>query len=117
MLIVSQDKEMILNYKNIEAIGIGNPLENDNGNFVILVETISDNQYPIAEYKTEERAKEVLQEIIDTYKGKTLVQFQSILGDKKLNELIQEYGNETIIYDKSAEIKEIKNKLYYMPEK
>lgn len=40
MVIISQDKTMILN---------------------------SDNQYTIAEYKTEERAKEVLQEIVQTY--------------------------------------------------
>ena len=68
MIIVNQDKTMIFNYKNIETIGIGNPLENDDGKFAILIETISDNQYPIALYETEERAKEVLQEIISKYK-------------------------------------------------
>lgn len=67
MVIVSQDKKMIFNYENIEAIGIGDPLENNNGKFAILIETISDNQYPIAEYETEERAKEVLQEIIKCF--------------------------------------------------
>lgn len=64
MIIVSQDKTMIFNFNNIETIGIGNPLENINGKFIILAETTSDNQYPIGEYKTEERAKEVLNEII-----------------------------------------------------
>lgn len=68
MIIVNQDKTMIFNYKNIETIGIGNPLENDDGKFAILIETISDNQYPIALYETEERAKEVLQEIVSKYK-------------------------------------------------
>lgn len=63
MVILSQDKTMILNFENIEAIGIGNPLENNDGKFQILVETISDNQYPIAEYGTEERAKEILEDI------------------------------------------------------
>lgn len=68
MIIVNQDKTMIFNYKNIETIVIGNPLENDDGKFAILIETISDNQYPIALYETEERAKEVLQEIVSKYK-------------------------------------------------
>lgn len=67
MIIVSQDKELILNFGNIDVIGIGNPLENDDGMFKILVSTISDNEYTIGKYATEERAKEVLQEIIKAY--------------------------------------------------
>lgn len=72
MRIVNQDKTMILNFENIEVIGIGNPLENNDGKFKILVETTSDNQYPIAEYETEERAKEVLQEITNTFSAGSL---------------------------------------------
>lgn len=67
MIIISQDKTMILNFKNIEAIGIGNPLEDKDGKFKILCNTTSDNQYPMAEYETEERAKEVLQQIVRKY--------------------------------------------------
>ena len=59
---------MILNFEYIETIEIGNPLENNDGKFKILCDTTSDNQYTIAEYETEERAKEVLQEIISKYK-------------------------------------------------
>ena len=68
MIIISQDKTMILNCENIEAIGIGNPLENNNGKFKILCDTTSDNQYTIAEYEKEKRAKGVLQEIIKSYR-------------------------------------------------
>lgn len=68
MLIISQDKKLVLNLKNIEAIGIGDPLENNNGKFQILVETTSDNQYPIAEYETEERAKEILEDLTRLYR-------------------------------------------------
>lgn len=68
MIIVSQDKTMIFNFNNIETIGIGNPLENCDGKFSILAETTSDNQYPIAEYKTEERTKVVIQEKIKEYR-------------------------------------------------
>lgn len=68
MIIMSQDKTMILNFENIETIEIGNPLENNDGKFKILCDTTSDNQYTIAGYEKEERAKEVLQEIINKYK-------------------------------------------------
>ena len=68
MIIVSQDKELILNFKNIDVIGIGNPLENEDGMFKVLASTISDNEYTIGKYSTEKRAKEVLQEIIKVYK-------------------------------------------------
>lgn len=67
MIIISQDKTMILNFEYIETIEIENPLENNDGKFKILCDTTSDNQYTIAEYKTEERAKEVLAEIVQKY--------------------------------------------------
>lgn len=68
MIIISQDKTMILNFKNIEAIGIGNPLEDKDGKFKILCNTTSDNQYTMAEYETEERAKEILEDLIRLYR-------------------------------------------------
>lgn len=69
MIIISQDKTMILNFENIEAIGIGNPLEENEGKFKILCDITSDNQYTMAEYETEERAKEVLKDIISRYEA------------------------------------------------
>lgn len=68
MIIVSQDKTMVINFEKVEIIGVGNPLENDLGKFPIEITTISDNEYPIAIYETEERAKEVLQEIIEIHR-------------------------------------------------
>ena len=66
MIIVSQDKDAIVNFDSVEIIGIGNPLEDDNGKFKILCDAISD-QYVMGKYDTEERVKEVLQEIIKEY--------------------------------------------------
>lgn len=63
MITINQDKTLILNFENIEAIGIGNPLGNNDRKFKIFCNMTSGNQYIIAEYKTEERAKEVLQVI------------------------------------------------------
>ncbi len=73
MIIVSQDEDLILNFKNIDAIGTGNPLDNDNGMFKVLASTTSDNEYTLGYYKTEERAKEILQEIIKKYRDVTVV--------------------------------------------
>ena len=84
MNIVSQDKETIVNYENIEAIGIGCPLENNEGKFLILVNTSSDNQYTIAKYNTEERAKEVLQKIKQT---KSDFEYYKYADESKRNEL------------------------------
>ena len=68
MIIVSQDKTKILNFDNIEVIGIGNPLENNDGKFQILVDTTNDNEFSIAEYGTEERAREILEDLIRLYR-------------------------------------------------
>lgn len=72
MVIISQDKTMILNFEYIETIEIRNPLENNDGKFKILCDTTSDNQYTIAEYEKEERAKEVLQQIACRYSSEEI---------------------------------------------
>lgn len=67
MIIVSQDKDMIVNMDNVYSIWIENPLENDNGKFSI--ETTGEINATLGYYETEERAKDVLQEMINTYKN------------------------------------------------
>lgn len=66
MIIISQEKDVIVNFDNVENIWINNPLENDEGKFEIRAESYSNNML-IGEYKTEERAKEVLKEIVFKY--------------------------------------------------
>lgn len=63
MLIVSKDESVIVNFNNLEAIEIGNVEENQ-GKGIIYARLASDYFYEIGEYKTEERAKEVLREIM-----------------------------------------------------
>ena len=64
MLILSQDKKAIHNFDNIISIQI----EQANAEYKLYVyDTINDNT-SLAGYDTEERAKEVLQEIINEYK-------------------------------------------------
>lgn len=66
MIIVSQDNKTLINFDNVVGIYIENPLENNNGNFRIVVETYT-AEYNIGEYKTEERAREVLHLIMFEY--------------------------------------------------
>lgn len=67
MIIVSQGRDAIINFDNIDVLGTGKSLEDKEGKSKILANTISDEQCVIAEYKTEERAQEVLKEIINLY--------------------------------------------------
>ncbi len=60
MIIVSQDETSIINFDNIEEIYVS-------GKFISVNYSLNNNEC-IAEYKTEERAKEVLQEIIKSYR-------------------------------------------------
>ena len=87
MIIVNQDKDIIFNFENIDIIEIENPSEeddDDDGMFEILAITTSDNKFLLGEYKTEERAKEVLQEIIKSFS------FTELTGEPERLKLILE---------------------------
>jgi len=66
MIIVSQDKTELINFSNIVRLEVSNNAEGqaliEGHNFCDDFETV------IGLYNTEERAKEVLEEIVDTYK-------------------------------------------------
>ena len=57
MIIVSQDKTEIINFDKVQNIYVS-------GRFISLYFELNNNEV-IGTYKTEERAKEVLQEIIE----------------------------------------------------
>lgn len=84
MIIVSQDKSKIANFDNIVQIYITSAEDEDI--WEIRYESVDSLYETLAEYKTEERAKEVLQEIIKVYKfynGKTyyVEDVHNLLGD------------------------------------
>ena len=74
MIIVSQDKMEIFNFKEIFRLYVDDwsneEFATELNCFCIKAEKSSDNMICafLGEYKTEERAKEVLQEIISKYK-------------------------------------------------
>lgn len=116
MIIISQDKDAILNFDNIEAIRLMRS-ETEQRN-LIAIDMLDGERYSVARYETEERAKEVLTQIIDTYKGKTIIKFRTVLGKDKLDELMQlyEYAG-VIVQDETYKTKETKKEIYYMPER
>lgn len=67
MLIVSQDKDGIINFENITAIRLIVNLE-DNKRNMIAIDTVNAERYTVAKYATEERAKEILRAIVEEYK-------------------------------------------------
>lgn len=69
MIIVSQDKNEIINFDNVESIDIVVCLDGTGGiPYRIYFETSSQRE-ELGKYSTEERAKEVLQRIVETYEG------------------------------------------------
>lgn len=67
MVIVSQEKDGIINFDNILVIRLSTDFETNKKN-IIYVDCVGDEHFGIGKYGTEERAKEVLQEIIKAYK-------------------------------------------------
>lgn len=63
MIIVSQDKDFIVNFKNIHSIGVDKVNGEYHINFVV-----GSGDGTLGQYATKERAKEVLQEIIERYR-------------------------------------------------
>ena len=61
MIIVSQDKAEIVNFENVVTMRLGY-----NGKHIVRAEN-KDKVCELGEYSTEDRAKEVLQEIIERY--------------------------------------------------
>lgn len=66
MIIVSQDKEKIVNFDNMTRVYI--TFDEGDDDVCIRTETVDSLYEDLGYYKTEERAKEVLAEIIKFYR-------------------------------------------------
>lgn len=65
MIIVSQNKDKIINFNNVNYVDV----DVDSGEFIVEINYGDANWDTIGWYKTEERAKEVLEEIVICYAG------------------------------------------------
>lgn len=68
MIIVSQDEMELVNFNAIESIWI---CPDEEGRFTI--EATADTNATLGYYKTEERAKEILKDIIQGYVNKCII--------------------------------------------
>ena len=85
MIIISQDKTEIINFNNIESIWICSDEEG-----IFTIEATADTNATLGYYDTEERAKEVLQEIIRKYATFSLDRLGSIKIIPKVYEMPKE---------------------------
>lgn len=95
MIIVSQDKTQIFNFDNINYLQMGKNFDND---FAVEINYSDCNYNVIARYKTEKRAKEVLQEIL---KQKAMFELYRLLptGGREQTEMLERFVQKRIILD------------------
>lgn len=67
MVIVEQEKTYLINFDNTTQITLA--VDKEEKEFAVMAETTKSKDIILGIYKTEERAKEVLFEIIDRYKN------------------------------------------------
>lgn len=94
MIIVSQCKTLIINFANVTRIKV----KNYNSEFYVVCDFPNGAYEDLGIYETKERAKEVLRDIIDKYKG---IEGFKVCANK--------------VSDKAAEIAIEKGFVYEMP--
>ena len=94
MIIIEQDKTYFVNFNNVSQVTLA--VNKEEEEYAVMVQTIDEEELIMGIYKTEERAKEVLREIVDTFG-------------------IREIRNSTYQYADLA-IKSRKYSIYEMPE-
>lgn len=80
MVILSQDRELILNFSTVEDLWIDYPCNNDMEMFEIRAETYG-NIVSIGFYNGLKRAKEVLKDILTIYKSCNAYHSGFVLND------------------------------------
>ena len=65
MVIVEQDKTYLVNFDNVEQVTLA--VDKEETKYAVIVTTTSNEEIVMGIYKTEERAKEVLGEIVESY--------------------------------------------------
>ncbi len=65
MIIVNQEKTYLVNFNNVCQVSLA--VDKEETEYAIAVQTVDKEEIIMGIYKTEERAKEVLQEIIKNF--------------------------------------------------
>lgn len=122
MVIIGQEGKTIINFKRINFLNIE---EADNSKFNILINYGDDMEGIIATYETEERAKEVLRDLLKSMNKQKFLMKPKINIDQQTIEAAKVYfeninGIDLIIDDNNFEIIPINKDntiIYEMPEK
>lgn len=122
MVIIGQEDKTIINFKRINFLNIE---EADNNKFNILINYGNDMEGIIATYETEERAKEVLRDLLKSMKKQRFLMKPRISIEQQVIETAKIYferinGIDLIIDDNNFEIIPINKDntiIYEMPEK
>lgn len=122
MVIIGQEDKTIINFKRINFLNIE---EADNNKFNILINYGNDMGGIIATYETEERAKEVLRDLLKSMKKQRFLMKPRISIEQQVIEAAKIYferinGIDLIIDDNNFEIIPINKDntiIYEMPEK
>lgn len=65
MIIIEQDKTYFVNFNNVSQVTLA--VNKEEEEYAVMVQTIDEEELIMGIYKTEEREKEVLEEIIEKY--------------------------------------------------
>lgn len=122
MVIIGQEDKTIINFKRINFLNIE---EADNNKFNILINYGNNMEGIIATYETEERAKEVLRDLLKSMKKQRFLMKPRISIEQQVIEAAKIYferinGIDLIIDDNNFEIIPINKDntiIYEMPEK
>lgn len=102
MVIVSQEKDGIINFDNILVIRLSTDFETNKKN-IIYVDCVGDEHFGIGKYDTEERAKEVLEEILEY---RSMFEFFKYVTDDVQEKMADDFIKDNVIFN-----------TYEMPEK
>lgn len=102
MVIVSQNKNGIINFKNIETLVLIKRL-NKNGVEAIQINARGNYDYNLGEYKTAERAKEIIAEITLAYSNFTYFKTATKEGKDYIINLLKHKYEKFDIYEMPKE--------------
>lgn len=98
MLIVSQEKDIIINFDNVEMLGLNPDYKKE------IFCTFNDGAEEIGTYNAEERAKEVLQEIIAVHQAsKMFMATKGVLTQEEMCKAMIEQGKSIFKYEMPKE--------------
>ena len=90
MLIVSQDKDAIVNFNNVMQIFI---VKNENEKtYLVRYENVDGYYETLGKYKEEERAKEILKMIVSAYQSYKLFQCTNNAKQEEIAKKYQEFS-------------------------